>query len=452
MKPLPLRTRLGLWASAMLALPLLVFAGAVAIHIYHQEVRTLEGELRVEAASVLQRARTVPRTDQGIREVSELIEPFHPFLEISSLDGTPPYRSPALAGHLPITDPSRNNHAHTMRVHGVPARVVTLSAGNLTVALGAPLARARARLGQLLKAYLIAAPPLLLAFAGGAAWMTRRALRPLREIAERAEAISTRSLNARLPVPEPNDEVRALTEVLNRMMSRLESGFAHISRFTADASHELRTPLTIIRGELESALGTEMSPEARVARIQSILEEVRRMSSLVDSLLILSRSEGGNLDLAKASVDLSLMVASAAEDARTLGEPMGLDVALAAPEGVRVTADRGRLRQILLNLIDNAVKFNRAGGTIRMRLETAPGTVTLYVGNSGRGLSAVQRERLFERFFRGDTARSRAIDGFGLGLALSRDLARAHGGDLELTGSDPDWTEFRLSLPAEPCA
>ena len=205
-----------------------------------------------------------------------------------------------------------------------------------------------------------------------------------------------------------------------------------------------------MRAELESVGQIDRTPEARAARIQSMLEEVRRMSALVDSLLLLSRSDDATIQIDRQAVNLGLMLASAAEDIRLLGESSALSVELSAPETITVNADPARLRQILLNLIDNAVKFNRPNGQIRLSLETEPGRVCVTVGNTGPGLSEAHRARLFERFFRGDPSRSRVVPGFGLGLALSRELARAHGGELEFAGSNADWTEFRLTLPTHP--
>ena len=280
--------------------------------------------------------------------------------------------------------------------------------------------------------------------------MTSRALRPLGEVARRADEISTRSLSARLPVPEAKDEVHTLVVVLNRMMSRLEEGFQRISRFTADASHELRTPLAVMRAELE-ALQQQRDPTAGAPpdRIESLLGEVRRLTGLVDSLLLLSRADGQGALVEKQPFDLTRAVLAAAEDARLLGEERTLEVECIAAPGIQVRVDPSRIRQILLNLIDNAVKFNRPGGRIRILLDQPGDRARVVIGNNGAGLSEAQRGRLFERFFRGDPARSRAVPGFGLGLALSRELARAHGGDLVLSDTRPDWTEFALTLGME---
>ena len=172
-----------------------------------------------------------------------------------------------------------------------------------------------------------------------------------------------------------------------------------------------------------------------------------RLSSLVDSLLLLSRSDAGRLELDLQPTDFSRMVQAAADDARLLGEPLQLSIASELPPGVLVRADAARLRQVLLNLVDNAVKFNRRDGRLQLTLAAGENEVRLTVGNTGPGLSAEHRARIFERFFRGDPARSREVAGFGLGLSLSREIMLAHGGRLELACSEEDWTEFCVVLP-----
>ena len=267
MRALTFRVRLGVWAVLMLALPLVIFGCVVAVSVYYDEVEATARELRVESASVLGRMLEARRTGREPEEVRALIEPFHPYLEVLDESGKPVYRSAALAGLPVITDPRESGNVRTLALGDTVVQQATASADGLTVSLGASLARPRAKLRQLLRGYAVAAPFLLAAFAVGAAWLARRALRPIEEITARAEQISAASLDARLPVPAAHDELRRLTEVLNGMMGRLESGFHQVARFTSDASHELRTPLAILRAELETALRPGTTPEAREARI-----------------------------------------------------------------------------------------------------------------------------------------------------------------------------------------
>ncbi len=446
MKPLPLRTRLGVWSAVMLALPLVVFGCVVAVSLYFGEVEALDRELQVEAVSVLGRMIEARETGREPVELRALIEPFHPYLEVVRDDGTPVYRSTMLANSPRVTEPAATGTVRTLEIADTAVRQATAASDGLAVSLGASLARPREKLRQLLRSYVIAAPFLLVAFALGAVWIARRALQPIEEIATRAEGISAASLDARLPMPAAKDELRRLTEVLNGMMGRLEGSFAQVARFTSDASHELRTPLAVLRAELETALLPGTTDAARVARIHAILDEVRRLSSLVDGLLLLSRSDAGKLDLDLQPTDFSRIAAAAVDDARLLGETRGLAIEAEVFPEVKVLADPGRLRQVLLNLVDNAVKFNRDGGHVRIGLKAAGDEACLTIGNTGPGLSAEHRARIFERFFRGDPARSREVMGFGLGLSLCREIMLAHGGRIDLARSEADWTEFRVAL------
>ncbi len=446
MRPFSLRVRLGVWSALMLALPLVVFGCVVAASLYFGEVEALDRELQVESVSVLGRMIEAQQTGREPVELRALIEPFHPFLEVIRDDGTPVYRSTMLANSPRVTDPAASGTVRTLEIADHVVRQATAASDGLAVSLGASLARPRERLRQLLRSYVIAAPFLLVAFAVGAAWIARRALQPIEEIAARAEGISAASLDARLPVPAAEDELRRLTEVLNGMMGRLESSFSQVARFTSDASHELRTPLAVLRAELETALQPGTTDEARVVRIHAILDEVRRLSSLVDGLLFLSRSDAGKLELDLQPTDFSRIAAAAVDDARVLGETLGLSIETDVPPDVKVLADPGRLRQVLLNLVDNAVKFNRDGGRLRIALTATTEDARLTVGNTGPGLNAEHRARIFERFFRGDPARSREVTGFGLGLSLCREIMLAHGGSIELARSEEDWTEFRVAL------
>ncbi|MCE9611957.1 MAG: HAMP domain-containing protein [Chthoniobacter sp.] len=450
MKRLSLRVRLGVWSVLMLAIPLVIFGCVVAVSVYYSEVESTERELRVESAAVLGRMLDARRTGRDPEEVRALIEPFHPYLEVLDESGKAIYRSVALQGVPIVTEPRESGNVRTLSIGDTLVQQATASSDGLTVSLGASLARPRAKLRQLLRGYGVAAPFLLTAFAFGAAWVARHALQPIEEITARAEQISAASLDARLPVPAAKDELRRLTEVLNGMMARLEGSFQQVARFTSDASHELRTPLAILRAELETALQTDAPPEARASRVHGMLDEVHRLSSLVDSLLLLSRSDAGRLELDLQPVDLSRMVEAAADDARLLGDALHLTVESALPKDVTVRADAARLRQVLLNLVDNAVKFNRRDGRLRIALAVGETDVRLTVGNTGTTLGADHRRRIFERFFRGDSARSREIKGFGLGLSISREIMLAHGGRLELSQSEEDWTEFSAILPLPP--
>ncbi len=285
---------------------------------------------------------------------------------------------------------------------------------------------------------------LLLGFTG---WIVaRRALGPMRLIAETAGRITARDLAERVPIVRSDAEFARLIDVINQMLERIERSFHQAARFSADAAHELKTPLTILQGQLEQAVQESAVDSAEQRTFAGLLDEVQRLKSITRKLLLLARADAGRLPLAKEQVDLSGAVLSAVEDARTLAPNLGISVDV--PAGVNVTADPDLLTQVLQNLMTNAVKFNQSNGRIEVALTSNHRNVILAVANTGAAIAEADRERIFERFYRGDASHNRRVDGTGLGLSLSREIARAHGGELVLAQSGNGWNRFRLTLPA----
>jgi signal transduction histidine kinase len=307
---------------------------------------------------------------------------------------------------------------------------------------------------DVLEAYLLALPVVLIVVAAGSWWTARRALQPIATITKAAASITAEHLDARLPPQEVNDEIGQHVLVLNDMFDRLQRGFEQATRFTADASHELRTPLTILRGEIEGALRLERLGTVEENVFVSLLEQVQGLQKISENLLLLARFDAGKTQIARERVDLSALVTDAVEDAELLASPSGLDVSADVAAGVIVEGDPLLLRRLLLNLIDNAVRYNRPKGSVRLSLkqmETAAASKTEAVftlANTGAGIPEKRRGELFQRFFRLDADRNHATGGTGLGLSLCREIAVAHGGRIELTRGESDATEFTVTLPA----
>jgi signal transduction histidine kinase len=243
-----------------------------------------------------------------------------------------------------------------------------------------------------------------------------------------------------------NDEIGRLTRVLNEMFNRLNESFRQTERFSADASHELKTPLTVLRNSIEDLLESPMLTETDREAVAGLLEQTRRLSAITESLLLLSRADTGRLQLDLTLVDVCEIVRACAEDAEILAEEGGISIQKNLPDSMVAGVDAGRLNQILWNLLDNAIKYNEHDGKIEIRAGTDPATkvVWIEIGNSGPGVSAALAPHLFERFFRSDPQGT--AEGHGLGLSLSRELARAHGGDVTLQSSRGGWTVFRVTL------
>ncbi len=287
-------------------------------------------------------------------------------------------------------------------------------------------------------------------------WISRRALAAVDQIiTEVREITDGRSLHRRLAEPLVKDELGRLAETLNQMMTRLERSFAALRRFTADASHELKTPLTVLRAGVERAITTPNLPQDTLATLEETLQEIKRMTELVDALLTLARADEGIAPLHREPVDLRAIVEEVRETGELLAEESGVRVDVATPPGpMVVSVDATRIRQLILNLLTNAVKYTPPGGTVRMQLGAADGRVILSVADTGIGIAPGDLPHIFDRFWRADSARTRTGErpGAGLGLAISKWIAEAHGGRIDVVSRPGRGTTFTVTLPREAAA
>ena len=304
--------------------------------------------------------------------------------------------------------------------------------------------------------------PLGLLLAGGGGWLlARRALRPVDQMTQAARRIGAERLAERLEGAETDDELGRLARTLNEMLARLEAGFAQVRRFSADASHELRTPLTILKGEIEVALRSAREPAEYQRVLASALEEVGRMARLVDDLLMLSRSDAGALRWERGPVEMDRLVEDAARQGVVLGQARGVQVGIESVEPLIVEGDEQRLRQLLLNLVDNAVKYTPSGGRVDLGLRAAkreedgaPAAgvspeefAEISVRDTGVGVPPEALPRIFDRFYRVDGARSREAGGTGLGLCIAKTIAEAHQGTIQVESVLGVGSTFIVRLP-----
>lgn len=326
-------------------------------------------------------------------------------------------------------------------------RLAVMGSPYTTLVIAANIDEFNAELTQLRRRFLLALPIALLLVGGGAWYFAGRALRPVQTLTQAAERVTARGLDQRIAVAGNDREFRRLAVVFNEMMNRLEKSFHQATRFSADASHELKSPLARLQVELEQALASVPAGSPRQQEYTSLLEEVERLKAIVQKLLLLSLADAGRLELHREAVDLSALLNNVIED--TIALAPGLAIENVIPPGVTVQADAVMLEQALQNLAGNAVKYNREGGLVRFELQVEHHRAVVTVGNTGPGIAEENRSRIFDRFFRGDQARGRSgPGGVGLGLSLSREILRAHDGDLTLTPSREDWTAFQASLPS----
>ena len=289
-------------------------------------------------------------------------------------------------------------------------------------------------------------PAALLALAGGW-WLMKKSFAPVTDLTHAAEKITERSLRERLPRSGNGDELDRLTEVFNTMTARLDDSFNRIREFTLHASHELKTPLTVLHNELEIELHNEALPAEQREKLAGQLDEIQRLSKIVDGLTLLTKADAGQVALSFESVALDEIVRDAFEDAQTLAKPQSIQVELADCQKVNVHGDRHRLRQLLLNLADNAVKYNQPQGQITMSLKRVGNLAHFAMANTGAGIPPDKLSRVFDRFFRGDESHNLAVDGCGLGLSIAKWIVSAHGGTIRMESVLSQRTAVTVELP-----
>jgi two-component system OmpR family sensor kinase len=339
--------------------------------------------------------------------------------------------------------------AGSYRYLAVPVEAPNTGIGALLI--GTPTRTVSFEPRQLIRSMLVVAPIILLGSVAVGYWLAGRALRPVDDMMDELEAIQDgRSLHRRLVVPRSGDELARLAMKVNGMIARLEQSFSGLRRFTADASHELKTPLMVIRAGVERALTNPKAPPDSIEMLDETLNQINLMSELVETLLTLARADEGRATLATEQQDLRSLVAEAVETAGMLGETADITVRATLPEGaVILPVDGARIRQLLLNLVTNAVKYTPAGGSVSLELVDTGAAVTISVSDTGIGIAPGDLPHVFDRFWRADLARTRTGDrpGFGLGLAISRWIVEAHGGTILVQSRPGRGSTFTVTLP-----
>jgi len=463
LRPLSIRTRLTLWYGALL-LAILAGMGVLSYRVLAWSlVRDVDVSIRAvaEVIRATGQARTSFLINPAPEELREILGSrfLDTFFQLLDPEGEPGRRSLRLSGPLPLSADARRNAARgreTFETVVLPpeehVRLVTLPvrrdgrpAG--LVQVGMTLTAVDAALFRYLQILLALFPiGLALAVAGGA-WIARRALAPVRAMARQAREITAENLTRRVPRRGAEDELDYLADTLNVVLARLEAAFAELRRFTADAAHELRTPLTALKGGLEVALRHPRSAEAYERTLRGSLDEVNWLIRLAEDLLLLSRATAG-AGLARARVELEPLLLDGLDVGLRLADGTGVMVGAGAVEPAAVLGDATALRRLLLILVENAVKYTPEGGLVELSLTRAGDEVCLAVRDTGIGIDRADAARVFEPFVRLDDARSRETGGAGLGLAIARSIAVAHGGRITLDSAPKEGSAFTVHLPA----
>ena len=456
-----LRFRLVIWYALWLGAVFAVTGGLLYVGLRHY----LEANLvEIQARRAERIAPLVMRIEAvgGHDLAAEITNNFAPeasgrFVRVTRSDGTVVYKSgpPSDRSFDPgqISPPPQKPGTRKERLidwsemvivaipsdPGVPPRYLIEAGESLGPALG-ELHRLLFSLG--LEFVLVAAVAL-----GGGIYLVNRALRPVAEITRSAEGITSRNLGERLPVPPTGDEFEHLSQTLNGMIARLEDAFQLNRRFLADASHELRTPLTVLRSELEIMVGRPGLDAGLRETVGSLLEEVQRLVHIVETLLALSRFETGQTRPEHMQFDFAQLAAATADQMCLLAEDKGQTLTCEMPAPVLVEGDRARLKQVIVNLLDNAIKYTPKGGTVRLAVTARGDEAVCEVADNGIGIPAGAIAHVFDRFFRVDAARSRDVAGAGIGLSIVKVICAAHNGHVEVESVEGQGSRFRVRLP-----
>ncbi len=468
-----MRTRLTLWYTAALGLPLVAFAIASYL-IFSNTVRVRTDAFISDALTVFARElgaerRAGPGIDVVIRRTLDEVRFREVAFVVLDRNGAvlgasaPVHRAAGRAPRVPGADAARlaarldsvpPGEARTVRGGGRSFRVLVraLSAGERTFRIAGvqPLAGVEAMLRRIRRLFVVAIPLILVVAAAGASFLARRSMRPISAMAAHADAIGASTLHERLPVGA-DDELGGLARVLNGLLDRLERSFEQQRRFMTDASHELRTPTAIIRSEADVTLSrAERAPEEYRASMNVVQDASRRLTRIVDDVFLIARADAGHLVMSPDRLYLDDLVRDTARAVRPIADERGVSVEINSVVEAPLVGDPDLLGRLMLNLLDNAIKHSPRGAAVEVAMRLRGTSCDVSVVDAGPGIPIEARERVFERFFRVDRARSREestlTSGAGLGLSICLRIAELHGGTLALVDSRPGRTEFRVSL------
>ncbi len=457
--------KLTFWYTGILCLTLLVLGGLAYGLLTYSLSRDIDAALHGVAQAIAEQAQKGGRTpfppnlDELFRRFFGF-SPANPYFEMLPPWGRP-RSAPLPSPPLPISPKVLENAMHgvatfeTLKGAGpYPVRVLimpVLTAGQVTnvVQVGISLENMYNTLRRFVL-IMAAVFPLGLLLAGGGGWLlARRALRPVDHMTKAAQRISGEHLTERLLETGTGDELDRLARTLNEMLTRLDESFRQVRQFSADASHELQTPLTILKGEIEVALRSQRTPEEYQQVLSSSLEEIERISRLVEGLLLLARADGGVLRMDHKPVALHELVAEVAAQMQKMAADQGVSLLLEDPAPATLYGDKEQLLRLLRNLIDNAIKYTPAGGRVSLFLRSEGGQARISVTDTGIGLSEAEQAQIFTRFYRAAPARSQSGGGAGLGLCIAQSIAHAHGGNIQVHSRPGQGSTFTVVLPVE---
>jgi heavy metal sensor kinase len=465
MKRLSIGVRVTLWYLLLFAAAQIIFGSGmwflarrslyrITDDSLHGQIDDLTNFLRAQRKNA-----TVAKLQEEVAE-TYVLEHTGDYLQIyDDSDAVWIFRADFLAQHalVPVVPAALTHALYRDEQLGKPFRFVTqkIEANGRTfrVQTGLPLDPVNQTLFLFRRYLLMFAPLLLLAAASVGFWLSGKALSPVDAITRTAHRINATNLNERLEKLATGDELQRLSDTLNQMLERIEQGFIRVTQFTADASHELRTPISLIRTEAEIALRRSRGEGEYREALRHILLEAERTSGLVEELLALARADSGGETLRIAPIDLSAMVRKVSEQWQDLMATRGIAFTCEVDcDQIAILGDRNALQRLMNVLLDNAMKYTPAPGTVDLGLESSGSSVVIRVRDSGIGIAGEEQHKIFERFYRVDKARSRDLKGAGIGLAIAQWIVQQHQGSIAVQSSPGKGSTFLVTLPlqAEP--
>jgi heavy metal sensor kinase len=457
MRKLSIGMRLSLWYFAIFAVAQIAFGAGMWFILRHNLYDLVDDGLESQVED-LKNFMEAQKKDSSIAKLQEEItetytlEHSGDYLELYAENDALLYRSEFLKKHSTTLTFGGRRQFRNFRIAGRPFRFTrqTLEANGhrLTVTTGVPTDDVVGTL-SLFRSYLfMLAPVLFLAAAGGGYWLSRRALAPVDALVRTARDISGANLNSRLPKLETGDELQRLSDTLNEMLARIEKAFLRVTEFTADASHELRTPVSLIRTEAELALRRSRGEAEYKDSLRHILLEAERTTGLIEQLLSLARADSGRETLDMQLVDLRVTLRSVAESWQQVASIRNLQFSPNIDSADSfVLGDETVLRRLVNILLDNAFKYTPSPGSVGLSLEHQGESIVIAIQDSGIGIAADEQDKIFERFYRVDKARSRAQGGAGLGLAIAQWIVTQHRGSIAVQSSPGSGSTFFIRLP-----
>lgn len=454
---------LAAWYSALLLIALILFAASVYVFLEHLQAVQLDQYLGEEVEWIaevarIEHARTGELSLQAVsREiVASIDEHFssgrhNAVVVLTTTRGRTLYasdpRARVVCAQLSLASPGLHCQTVQTKEYG-ELRLAGKQESPFLIYIGVSESAAHAAGTDLMTIFLVIAPVMLfVAFASG--WvMAGIVLRPVREISSMANRITASNLSERIPVREVEDELGVLIRTMNAMISRLQASFEEMRLFSLNVAHELRTPLAILKGQSELALSSPPSADETQELVTSYLEETIRMSRIVDDLLMLAKAETGQLTMEREPVSMDRLVEDLHEDGTILAGSKGLLLRLGQVDPAVVIGDAARLRQLFRILLTNALQYTDTGGEIRLTCQSHDARVKVSIEDSGIGIPPESVDRIFERFYRVDQARTRVKGGSGLGLALARWIVDAHHGTISVRSDVGKGSTFTVDLPA----